>query len=194
MKINSFYKILIIGYSTSIFAEGILLPIYAVFVQKIGGTILDASGAIAVFLITQGIFTVLAHRLRWIDKNRIAVMAGGWLIWVCGIALYLFVSNVFMLMVTQVLTALGNALADPIFDRELAAHTDHKGQEFEWGFFEGNKDLVQGVASIVGGLVVSFFGFRILIYTMVFSATASLLIILFYISKIKTGLRARLFG
>lgn len=188
MRVNRFYKILILSYSASVFAEGVLLPIYAIFVQKIGGTILDASGAMAVFLVTQGVFTIVAHRLRWINRNRISVLISGWLIWVCGIAMYLIVSSVPVLFLTQIFVALGNALADPIFDQELANHTDKKSQEFEWGFFEGSRDVVQGFAAIAGGVVASFLGFRALIYTMVLFATVSLLLILTYVSKAKTYL------
>lgn len=185
MKVNTLYKVLLISYTTSIFSEGILLPIYTVFVQKIGGDILDASGAMAAFLITQGVFTILAHRFKWINQRRIPVMIFGWIIWVCGIAMYLIISSVWMLFVTQILTALGNALADPIFEQELANHTDKRNQEFEWGLFEGSIDLVQGAAAIIGGLLASFFGFRVLIYAMVASATLSLILILYYIQKIK---------
>src|SRR6185436_10419563 len=94
MRVNPFYKILILSYSASVFAEGVLLPIYAVFVQKIGGDILDAAGAMAVFLIAQGLFTITAHRLSWINQHRIPVMIVGWLIWVSGIAMYLIASSV----------------------------------------------------------------------------------------------------
>lgn len=183
MKINPLYRILILSYSASVFAEGVLLPIYAVFVQGIGGDILDASGAMATFLISQGLFTIIAHRLPWINRNRIPVMIGGWIIWVGGIAMYLIASTVPVLFITQIFIALGNALADPIFDTELANHTDRTSQEFEWGFFEGSRDIVQGLAAIFGGIIAAVFGFRVLIYTMILFATISLVYILSYVSK-----------
>jgi len=186
MRVNPFYKILILSYSASVFAEGVLLPIYAVFVQKIGGDILDASGAMAVFLVAQGIFTITAHRLRWINRNNIPVMITGWIIWVGGIAMYLIAKSVPILFLTQIFVALGNALADPIFDQELANHTDTTSQEFEWGFFEGSRDVVQGVAAITGGLIASLFGFRVLIYTMIIFAAASFLLIVRYVSKTRS--------
>ena len=171
MRVNTLYKILITSYSFSIFSEAVILPIYAVFVQGIGGDILDASGAMAVFLITQGIFTILLHRLKWINRHRIPMMIFGWAVWVLGIAMYLVVSNVAILFITQIFTAIGSAIADPIFDQELARHTDHKNEEFEWGFFEGSVAIIQGLAALVGGLVVT--------------ATASLGLILVYYSRLE---------
>ena len=172
----------------SIFSEGIILPIYAIFVQKIGGDVLDAGLAMGIFLISQGVFSILFHKIIRSDKKRILFMSIGWFIWVLGIASYLIISNVWMLFLTQILTSLGNAIADPIFDQELAHHTDKKNEEFEWGFFEGSANLVSGVAAILGGLVVSAWGFNILIFGMVGTATLSLLLIIFYsrlIQKIK---------
>lgn len=185
MRVNTLYKILITSYSFSIFSEAVILPIYAVFVQGIGGDILDASGAMAIFLITQGVLTILVHRLRWINQHRIPVMIFGWAIWVLGIAMYLMVSSVVTLFITQIFTAIGSAIADPIFDQELARHTDHTNEEFEWGFFEGSVAVIQGLAALVGGLVVVFFSFEILIYLMIVTATISLCLIIFYYSKIR---------
>ncbi|MBI2484591.1 MFS transporter [Candidatus Uhrbacteria bacterium] len=185
MRTNLLYKILITGYSFSIFSEAVILPIYAVFVQGIGGDILDAAGAMAVFLITQGLFTIVTHRFFWVHRHSIPVMVGGWAVWVSGIAMYLMVSNVLTLFIAQIFIALGNAIADPIFDKELARHTDHKNEEFEWGVFEGSQSIIQGVAAVIGGLIVSLFSFQVLIYLMVATATVSLGMIIFYYSKIR---------
>lgn len=181
MKINTLYKILISSYGFSIFSEAVLIPIYAVFVQKVGGDILAASGAMATFLITQGIFTIIIHRIKW--KNKTILLCGGWVIWVVGIASYLLISNVFMLFITQILTAIGNAIADPVLFEELAEHTDKKAKEFEWGFFSGIEALVNGLAALAGGLIATFYGFTVLIYVMIASATISLFFIIYYIRQ-----------
>lgn len=185
IRVNLFYRILVLAFSLSVFSEGILLPVYAVFVQKVGGDILDAGLAMGIFLLTQGLFTILVHRYHWNYAQRIQLMAGGWLVWVIGISLYLAISSVWMLFLTQVLTAIGNAVADPIFDTELASHTDKSREEFEWGFFEGGNDIVSGIAAIVGGLVVSIYGFRTMIYLMIVTATLSFVIILWYVMRLR---------
>lgn len=185
MKINPLYKLLISSYGLSLFSEWIILPIYAVFVQNIGGDILDASGAMATFLITQWVFTVIVHRIPWTAKHRIPVMIVGWIIWLLGISLYLTISSVEMLFVTQVLTALGNAIADPIFDAELAEHTDKTNKIYERWLFEGMQDIIAGIAAIVWGMLVAYYGFKSLIIMMIITATLSLILILYYIQKIR---------
>ena len=181
MKPNYLYRLLVSAYSVSTFSEGIILPIYAVFVQEIGGGILETSGAIATFLIVQGIATILIHRLPWSQRNRTHLLIYGWLLWVFGIGAYFFISNIATLFMTQVLVGLGNAIADPVFDAELDDHTDAKIKSYEWGIFEALKDILNGIAAIVGGIVAAFFGFKVLIMFMLTAATISFLMILYYV-------------
>jgi hypothetical protein len=178
---NRLYKQLVASYVISTFAEGILLPIYAIFVQQIGGDILEASGAIAVFLIVSGIATVVIHRSQWSQRNRTLLLVGGWILWVAGIAFYYLISSTVTLFLAQVLVALGNAIADPAFDAELDDHTDEAIKSYEWGLFEAFKDILNGVAAIAGGLIAAFLGFRVLIACMIATATLSFLMILFYV-------------
>jgi len=91
-----------------------------------------------------------------------------------------------MLFLAQFLTAVGNATADPVFDQELADHTDKELAEYEWGFFEGSRSLLDGAAAIIGAAVAAFLGFTALIYLMIITATSSFLLILVYIRKSRT--------
>jgi hypothetical protein len=185
-KPNFLYKLLVAAFTISSFSEGIILPIYAIFVQKVGGDILDVGYAMGIFLITDGIFTMLIHRFKWTQKQRMFLMVLGWIIWLGGICTYLLISNIWMLFLAQFLTAVGNATADPVFDQELADHTDKELAEYEWGFFEGSRSLLDGAAAIIGAAVAAFLGFTALIYLMIITATSSFLLILVYIRKSRT--------
>ncbi len=189
MKKNFLFKLLISSYGLSTFSEGIIVPIYAVFVQKIGGDILEASGAVATFYVVCGLTTLFVHRLKWSQKNRVKLMTWGWFLWVVGIATYFLISNIATLFLAQVLTALGNAVADPAFDAELEDNTTEETASYEWGQFEALKDIFQGVAAFIGGIVAGVFGFRTLIMIMVATATISFLMILLYTKRKKESLR-----
>jgi hypothetical protein len=181
MKTGYLYRILVSGYAISTFAEGILMPIYAVFVQKIGGDILEASGAIAIFLIVNGLATFVIHRMSWSQKHRRVLMVWGWLLWVVGIGSYFAVSSTATLFMTQVLVALGNAIADPAFDAELDDNIDTRLKSYEWGVFGAVQDILNGVAAIIGGIIATVFGFKVLILCMVIAATVSFFMILYYV-------------
>ncbi|MEK7570046.1 MAG: MFS transporter [Patescibacteria group bacterium] len=181
IKTNRLFRVLVSSYALSTFSEGIILPIYAVFVQQIGGDILEASGAIAIFLVVSGVTTIFIHRTRWSQTHRMQLLVYGWLLWVVGVAFYFFISNTLTLFVAQVIVALGNAIANPAFDAELDDHTDKKIKSYEWGIFEALQDIFAGVAAIVGGVVAATFGFKALISFMVVFATISFLGILYYV-------------
>jgi len=185
-RINSIYKLLLSAYGVSMFSEWVLLPIYAVFVQNIGWDILDASWAMAVFLISQWIFTIIMQRLKWTYKHHVTMMIVWWAIWLIGIALYLVVSSTRMLFITQVFIAMWNAIADPIFDKELADHTDKDNKLFERWLREGMQDITSGLAAIIWWLIAVFFWFKWLIGFMILTWTISLIIILVYVKKYKS--------
>lgn len=179
-------RILLLSYLISTFSEGIILPIYAIFVQGIGGSILDAGLALGIFLSCEGIFTFLIHRKTRKHEKRLHFMFYGWFIWLIGILMYLVVSNKWTLFGAQILLAIGNATADPIYDEEFASNArKNKNREREWGLFEGGISFVSGLSAIAGGIVASFFGIRVLIYVMAITATISFLMIFFYMKKVK---------
>ena len=83
------------------------------------------------------------------------------------------------------LAAIGNAVADPVFDAELADHTDMSLKEYEWGLWEGSKAFIDGTAAILGAFIATTFGFRVLIYVMILAATASFFLILLYVMRMR---------
>lgn len=182
---NVLYKLLVSSFTISTFAESVILPIYAIFVQKVGGDILDAGFAMGIFLITEGIFTMIVHRVKWSPRHRIWLMVAGWLIWLGGVCTYLFISSIEILFLSQVLMAIGNAVADPVIDQEMADHIDKDLEESEWGFFEGSKAFSDGAAAIAGAAIAAYFGFTVLIYLMIAIATISFLLILIYVVKLR---------
>lgn len=178
---NLYYKLLVSAYGLSTFSEGILLPIYAIFVQRVGGDILDAAGAVATYFILQGIVEIMIHKTKWSQQRRMQLMIWGWLVWLFGIGSYLLINSIPMLFVAQILTALGNAIANPAFDAELAEKTDKEISTYEYSVYEGLQDIFQGIVAILGGLVATALGFQTLIIMMIATATGSFLLILHYL-------------
>ncbi|NCN87139.1 MFS transporter [archaeon] len=169
----------------STFSEGIILPIYAIFVQKIGGDILDAGLALGIFLMFEGIFTYFIHTKKRNHDKKIKIMISGWFVWLIGILIYLVISSKWTLFLAQIFLALGNALADPIYDEEFASNTNKNSSEKQWGLFEGGISFTQGLSAMVGGIIASIFGFEILIYTMAITATISFILILYYFRRVR---------
>lgn len=180
LKKSDIYKRLIFCYSLSCFAEWILLPIYAIYVQQIWWDILDASWAMAIFLITSGLITIFIHKIQWSSKQKSILFIGWRFIWLLWICMYMIVDSVVLLFITQVVIAIGNAMANPIFDKELEDNSNTNNSTFKRWLYEGSQDIVNGIAAIVWWIIVTTIGFKSLIILMIIIAWLSFVGIVYY--------------
>ncbi len=176
------YHLILLSYALSMFSDGILIPIYAFFVQKVGGGILETAGAVSAFSIVAGMTTIVITRKPWESHHRLLFLWSGWFLWLLGVISYLFIYNVETLFVAAILTGFGAALSNPALDAEFSeASADNLFQG--WGSFEGINNIVSAVAALFGGIVVIRFGFDVLIYSMIVTATASFAVLTYFVRQ-----------
>jgi len=158
-------KILITSSMFYNFTAGMIGPIYAIFAQKIGGDILVASSAIAVYTLVIGILILLFGRIEdRLDKKKVFII--GRAINVVGIAGYLFVSSPLDLFLVQGILGVAIAMMNPTFEA-LYSRGLRKGHEaFEWSVWEGSINIMLSIAAITGGFVAATFGFQTLFLMM----------------------------
>lgn len=178
MQKNYIY-IITFAYAFSTFAHGILMPIYAFFVQKIGGGILETSWAIATFSIITGIGTILIHKTTLSHTYSKHFLWIGWFLWLLSVSVYFLMQNIWMLYVSQLLNGLGTAMSEPIYDAEFSRITA-SNPSAGWAFFEGVTSIFAGIAAIAGGFIAAWYGFDVLIYCMITVATSSFFLIVYY--------------
>jgi hypothetical protein len=176
------YTILLLSYSFSSFSGGILGPIYAYFVQKVGGGILETAGSVAAFSIAGGITTFIITRLNRTQKYNMWLLGVGWFLWLLSVMGYACIDNVPKLFIAEILSGLGSALSTPVFDAEFSHESSHN-LLIGWGDFEAITSIISGIAALVGGAVAYYFGFQALIYLMILTAIASFIVLLYYINK-----------
>jgi len=159
------YKILLTASLIANFGDNLIGPFYAVFVEKIGGSILDIGFTVTVFSMCTGILMIIVGKIS--DKlNKELVAIFGYGLYALGSFLYLIISSPWQLFILQVVFAFGTAcLAAPL--TALFAKYIQKGKEGEqWGLEGGGSFLAVGAASFIGTLLVSQWGFKILFFTM----------------------------
>lgn len=172
------HKVVKILIATSVFcniAFALFEPIYAIYVEQIGGFILEAAIAMGLYSIVLGITTVIIGKIsdRGTIKNKLIVAGYG--IGAIAFLGYYFVRNPFDLFVVQILLGFGTALIDPGWNALFGRHVSRGKEAFEWGFWEGSKQVAIGIFSIVGGVIATIFGFKILILSMfVFQVLATI--------------------
>jgi hypothetical protein len=171
--------LLTLAYAFSTFASGILMPIYAFFVQKIGGGLLETSCTIALYSIICGIGTIVIHKTKWSHTHAKFCLWGGWLLWLLSMVIYLLISNIFMLYISQLLNGIADAICEPVFFAQYSKRIA-KDPSAGWALFTGITTIFSGFASIAGGLIVSVYGFDALLYCLISIAIVSFLLIAYY--------------
>lgn len=91
---------------------GMITPIYAIFVEKIGGDILDASGAWAIFAFTSGILMYLIGKWEDRKKHHAKMLFLGYFLRSVSFLGYFFVQNTLQLFGIQLILGLSIAITD----------------------------------------------------------------------------------
>ena len=147
------------------FAESMLVPIYAAFTEKVGGSILDAGIAFAVFSMATGGAVALLGTRSWFQHHiRGFLMLGFVTSAACDIS-YIFVSNKWELFGAQIVAGLATGLIEPTWDALFTDDIEHSSAK-HWSIWAGGTHLTTGVAALLGGLIVVKGSFTILFATM----------------------------
>ena len=147
------------------FAESMLVPMYSAFTEKVGGSILDAGIAFAVFSMATGIVITAIGTRPWFQLHVRTCLMIGFLVSACCDASYVFVENRWELFGVQVVAGLATGLIEPAWDSLFTDDIEHSSAK-HWSVWAGGSHLVAGVAALVGGLVVAYFSFSALFLAM----------------------------
>lgn len=157
---NRALRILLITNGLILIAGAMLGPIYAIFIEQIGGDLLDASYAFAVFAFAAGCTTLISGRFADKVKENELIVVGGYLIMAAGFIGYIFVNSIFALLIVQVIIGLGEAIYSPAFDAVYSKHLDGHRSGREWGAWEAINYFTTAIGAVTGGVLVTWFGFN----------------------------------
>lgn len=159
-------RILLITNGFVLFAAAMLGPIYAIFVEEIGGDLLDASFAVGLFALSAAITSYFSG--KYVDrlKNPELLVAIGYLIIGLGFISYAFTTNLYVILLIQVIIGIGEATYSPAFDSLLSIHSPKGSLGAQWGKWESINYSTSGIGAIAGGLLVTIFNFQFLFILM----------------------------
>ena len=155
------------------FAAGLFGPIYAIYVENIGGDILTAGAASSLFSFVIGILVLLFGLLEDNKLNKKAMLIIGYLIIAFGNIGYLFVSNTAHLFIIQIVNGVGLAVIIPSLDGIYSKNIDRGKESSEWAYWEGGTRIIYAAAALAGGFIASAYGFNALFIIMAGCAFAS---------------------
>lgn len=138
-----------------------LVPIYALFVQEVGGGALSAGLTAGALAFASGLSALLSG--RFIDKFGRAktqyFLIVGWSLIGVSCLLYLLVHSVTALFAVQIFAGFVKTISAPAFDTLYARHLDSTSTGQEYGVWEASFFVTAGIGSVLGGAVVSIYGF-----------------------------------
>jgi predicted MFS family arabinose efflux permease len=163
---NKQIRILLVTNGLILTAAAMLGPIYALFVEKIGGDLLEASYAFGAYALAAGITTLISG--KYADKlkdNELIVVLGYGIIGVAFFG-YILVNSVWSLLGIQIMIGLGEAIYSPAFDAIYSKYTDSDKSGKQWGAWESINYFTTTFGAIAGGFLVTFFGFNTMFVVM----------------------------
>ena len=164
--LNKPLKILLITNAVILFAGAMLGPIYALFIEDIGGDLMDTSIAGGIFSLAAGVTTLVSSKYSDKIKENELIVVLGYIIVGVGFLSYLWASSVIYLFIIQALIGFGEAIYSPAFDAIYSKHLDKDRSGMQWGAWESMNYFTLAVGSFVGGILVSLFGFNFLFVIM----------------------------
>lgn len=159
-------KILLYASVISNFSSGLLGPIYALFVESIGGNILVASTSWAIYTLVYALLATFMGRLEDIKFSKEKMVFIGYLILTIANLLLLFVNKSIHLYLLQVLMGIGVAIVTPAWEALYSIALDKGKESSEWGYWNAGAGIAVSIAALMGGLIVTYYGFKVLFVVM----------------------------
>lgn len=163
---NRYRKVLLASSYVWYFGEGLLGPLYAVFAQRIGGDILELTGAYALYLITMGVLSIYIGEKFTRPDSKKRLMTLGYALNAVATFCYLLVDSPLKLFVVQGLLGVAAALTTPTWNSLFSMYDDKKRAGSGWGLDAGGSNITLGLAAIAGGFIMANFGFTALFLLM----------------------------
>jgi len=147
-------------------AWAMLGPIYALFVEKVWGDLMDASIAGGIYALMAGLTTIISGKYSDIVKENELIVVLWYAIMGLGFFLYIRVDSILFLFLVQAVIGLGEATYSPAFDAVYSKHLDGHKSWSQRGARESMNYFTAALGAVVGGLIVTQFGFETLFIIM----------------------------
>jgi MFS family permease len=158
------------------FADSLFGPLYAVYVQNIGGDILDVGNTMALYSIMTGILIILFGKLS--DHGRKELYATmGFALSAVGTLGYVIIATPLQLYFLQIVFAISTALLSAPFSALFAEHIEKSKAGLLWALEGGGSKIIFGIGLLLGTFITYRFGFvTVFVIVFLFQTCATLIL------------------
>jgi len=148
-------------------ASAMLAPIYAVYVQDIGGSLLDAGVAMSMFALAAGTMSLISGRLAGRVKRKYLLVGIGYILSGLGFIVHALVGSMWQLFAVQVFIGLVQASYAPVFDGLHGMFTGNVKQAgSRQSLWEASNYFSIAIGSIAGATIVVYANFQTMFFVM----------------------------
>lgn len=182
---NKNIKLLLISSILIHSGVNLLAPVYAIYLQKIDGTLLETGVAVGIYTILKGVLCLIFSKIKPSKISYRKMMIIGYTIMGGAYLLYSISFNISHVFFLQAVIAIGESLITPSWSAVIAVSlTEGKEREIYSNFY-GYRSIFEGLAAIVGGLIAMKLGFFLIFITMAIFAFISSLLVSFISTETK---------
>ena len=150
---------------------GLIGPIYSIYFEKITNNTALVPILIGIYWVIIGILEpIFGHHIDRIGKAKSYLI--GSVTEAAAILLYPIADNVIILLLAQILAAIGYSIQTPASYALMADLTSKKSRGKEMGKIDGMFNIAYGISAIISAGVISLFGFG---YLFIISAAVYIL-------------------
>lgn len=153
-------RVLLVTESFWAFGSGLFLPIFAIFSERVGGSIVDAGIAAAIFLVATSTLEWPIGRLLDKYREKWFITADYFLESLVFIG-YIFVDSKWELFALQALLGVANAIGDPSWESLYDRHTSLKKSGRSWAAAHMFPGYLTALGIILGTYLISRHGFSV---------------------------------
>lgn len=137
----------------------ILAPVYAIYIQRIGGGILDASFSIGTYALLSGILYFVFSRFKERPAHYKPLLFFGYCMYAVAYIGYVFASAPWHVFVIQGWLALADTILNPCWSAVIATSLTTGSERGIYSKFYGIRSIFEALGAFMGGIAIAMFGF-----------------------------------
>lgn len=181
---NKTLKTLVLISTCLHFSAGLFNPLYALFVEAIGGTVTQIGFTYATMPAIVAIGLIISGKVTDKTKNEKYYLIAGYVLKTAGFFSLILVNSIAQLILVQAIFGFSYIITTPAYASLYSKNLTQGKYASNWSAWEAATHIAGAVSAIVGSIILSRFDFATLFITMGIFSTIGVLISLTLKNKV----------
>ncbi|MBI5466765.1 MAG: MFS transporter [Candidatus Kerfeldbacteria bacterium] len=156
-------KLLLLGNYFNIFAFALFGPLFTIFALQYDATPFDITVALSLYSLTFGLLIIVFGRVQNSIENKRAIIVSSYFLLTLAAFSFLLVDELWIIYPVQIFNGAVNAWMVPAWKTMYGKYEDQGHESEEWAMADGGNQLLIAAATVLGGALLTLYGFPTLI-------------------------------